>query len=573
MKKNEKKDKNTFRFTLGAKITVMFGCIIIIMLIPLLLLMVDSNNYINRYDRVLSNISKLDYIETVTAAQPQRILNYCIINKNIGESGESEMIADMMQYISDIKYEIGNEEAYAKNLAQAAVVENRLNNYLQNYREGIGLCGENFSLAGDSRFYTMNEISGYISENCSILLNLEMQRSEDIQSKIAQGYRNMRIKVFILLFSASLVAIVLVILLQQGIAKPVRLLSKKLAVIADKDLTDTEVSVRSNDEVGDLANIFNIMSCNLKDVLEKASAVSNNLEESFQEVTKNIENTANGSDYIAKTVDYMVEKIEQQNQESRMVMTNIEDISGISHKINNNAESILVGARNSIDGANEGTRKLENYIKQLGVVNSVMQGITRMVNELGSKTQQMTDIVNTITEISEETNLLSLNASIEAARAGEAGRGFAVVAEQIQKLADNSKESAEEIGEIIKEVQDRTLNMEDEMKQGLVQLEKGNVIAEEAKSSFGEIEESINDVNAKTQEIAGNVKRLFDAVSNTSHNMEMIDSVMNDTADVTKEISDTVNIETASMQELTATMNVLLETTIGLKKTLAQFKL
>ena len=573
MNKDEEKGKNKFRFTLSAKITVMFGSIIIIMLIPLLLLMIYSNDYIKRYDRVLSNISKLDYIETTTAAQPQRILNYCIINKNINESGESEMIADMIQYISDIKYEIGDEKAYERNYERAVAVENLLNNYLQNYREGIGLCGESFSLAGDSQFYTMNDISGYVSENCSLLLNLEMQRSADIQQIIAKDYNGMRIKVFILLCCAVFVAVCLIIFLQWGIAKPINLLSKKLAVIADKDLTDTEVTVRSNDEVGDLANIFNIMSGNLKDILEKASMVSNKLEESFQEVTKNIEETADGSEHIAKTVDFMVEKIEQQNTESRMVMANIEDINGISHKINSNAESILVSAQNSIEGANEGTSKLEDYTRQLGMVNSVMQGIARMVEELGVRTQQMTDIVNTITDISDETNLLSLNASIEAARAGEAGRGFAVVAEQIQKLADNSKESAEEIGKIIGEVQNRTLSMAGEMKQGLIQLEKGNEIAEETKSSFGEIKSSISDVDAQIQEIANNVKRLFDVVSSTSNNMEMIDSVMNDTSNVTKEISDTVNTETANLQELTAAMTVLLETTTGLKKTLAQFKL
>ena len=573
MDNNVKKDNQGFRFTLGIKITVMFSVIIIIMLIPLLLLLLYSNSYINRYDRVLSSIKKLDYIETTTAAQPQRILNYCIINKNIADSGEGEKIETMMQYISDIKYEIGDDDAYADNLAQAVVVENLLNNYLQNYREGIGLCGNNFSLAGDMQFYTMNDISGYLTTNISNLLDLEMQRSADIQDKIAKDYTGMRVKVVILLIVAVLVAIALIIILQSVIAKPVRLMSRKLAVIADKDLTNAEVAVTSNDEVGDLAAAFNVMSDNLKDILEKASQVSNNIEESFQEVTENIEETANGSEHIAGTVVDMMDKLEYQNEESRTAMSNIENISEISHQINSNAESILASAKQSIDGANQGTRKLEDYTTQLSTVNSVMQGITQMVDELGSSTQQMNDIVNTITEISDETNLLSLNASIEAARAGEAGRGFAVVAEQIQKLADSSKQSAEEIGDIIAEVQNRALNMTDEMKQGLLQLEKGNTIAEETKSSFVEIEHSINDVDSLIQEIVNNVRRLFDVVSGTSQNMQAIESVMNDNSKVTKEISDTVNTETANLQNLTATMNVLLENTVGLKETLAQFKL
>lgn len=575
MKQNKPKDKNknNFKFTLRAKITIMFGIIIFIMLMPLLLLMFYSNNYINRYDQVLSNISKIDYIKTTTDAQPQRILNYCIINKNVNESGEGEKIATMIQYISDIKYEIGTNTAYAKNTDQVAIIEKLLNNYLNNYREGIGLCGDKFSLAGDSKFYTMNDISGYISDNCSTLLGLEMSRSKDIQNQIAQNYSKMQINIFIMFFFAVIVAIGLVILLNKVIAKPIRLLSKKLAVIADKDLTDATVTLHSKDEIGDLAHVFNIMSDSLKNILEKVSAVSNDIEHSFCEVTQNVEDTAKGSENIAKNVDYMLTKIEEQNNESRMVISNISNISEISKKIHGNTENILKSAKTSIDGASQGTHKLTDYTTQLTTVNNIMSEITQMVNELHSSTQKMNDIVNTISEISDETNLLSLNASIEAARAGEAGHGFAVVAEQIQKLADNSKNSAQEIGMIILDVQQRTSNMTGQMQQGLIQLNKGNDIAEETKKSFHEIELSINEVDIEIREIVDNITHLSKIVSGTSQNMEAIDSVMQDTSDVTKEIADTINTETANLEELTATMTVLLETATELRKTLSEFKL
>ncbi len=575
MKQNKPKDKNknNFKFTLRAKITIMFGIIIFIMLMPLLLLMFYSNNYINRYDQVLSNISKIDYIKTTTDAQPQRILNYCIINKNVNESGEGEKIATMIQYISDIKYEIGTNTAYAKNTDQVAIIEKLLNNYLNNYREGIGLCGDKFSLTGDSKFYTMNDISGYISDNCSTLLGLEMSRSKDIQNQIAQNYSKMQINIFIMFFFAVIVAIGLVILLNKVIAKPIRLLSKKLAVIADKDLTDATVTLHSKDEIGDLAHVFNIMSDSLKNILEKVSAVSNDIEHSFCEVTQNVEDTAKGSENIAKNVDYMLTKIEEQNNESRMVISNISNISEISKKIHGNTENILKSAKTSIDGASQGTHKLTDYTTQLTTVNNIMSEITQMVNELHSSTQKMNDIVNTISEISDETNLLSLNASIEAARAGEAGHGFAVVAEQIQKLADNSKNSAQEIGMIILDVQQRTSNMTGQMQQGLIQLNKGNDIAEETKKSFHEIELSINEVDIEIREIVDNITHLSKIVSGTSQNMEAIDSVMQDTSDVTKEIADTINTETANLEELTATMTVLLETATELRKTLSEFKL
>lgn len=566
--------KKKFRFTLGAKIMVMFGIIIIVMLIPLLLLMVYSNNSIRRYDRILSNIGKIDYIKTTTDTQPQRIINDCIVNRNIAESGEGEKIALMLQYISDIKYEIGNDEKYAQNLEQAVVVENLLNNYLLNYREGIGMCGGSvFSMAGDARFYTMNGIAGYISQNCSALLNLEMQRTEDVQKEAAKEYDVMRINILILLVCVVLVAVALVLYLQNRIAKPVRMLSRKLEIIADGNLTDTEVKVKSGDEIADLAYVFGRMSNNLKEVLIKASSVGSQIETSFKEVTENVDNNAKGSEDISRTVSDILEKIEMQNEESRMALGSILNIDEMSNEIHRNAEDIRRSANHSIEDANQGNRKLEDYTVQLSALNTVMQGIAQMVNEMGENAQQMNDIVNTISEISDETNLLSLNASIEAARAGEAGRGFAVVAGQIQKLADNSKESAAEIGTIIGNVQNRTLHMADEMKQGLIQLEKGNAIAEETKRSFEEIKRSTAQVDSQVQEIVNNAESLSKAVLRTSQNMDTMDSVMKDTTEITKSIADTVSTETANLQELTAAMATLSEITEQLQATLAQFKL
>lgn len=93
--------------------------------------------------------------------------------------------------------------------------------------------------------------------------------------------------------------------------------------------------------------------------------------------------------------------------------------------------------------------------------------------------------------------------------------------------------------------------------QGLLQLAKGNDIAEETKKSFHEIESSINEVDI---EIVNNITHLSKIISGTSQNMEVIDSVMQDTSDVTKEIADTINTETANLEKLTATMTVLLKT-------------
>ena len=567
------RNKKGMHITLRLKITVMFSIIIIIMLIPLLLLLVYSNNYIKRYDNVISNVSKIDYIKTTTDTQPQRILNYCLINKNVEESGESNMIVLMVQYIAEIKNEIGSDKAYSKNMEQAEIVEKLLDNYLQNYREALGLCGSNFSLSADSKFYTMNDISGYISDNCSVLLNLEMKRTADIQKEIAKNYNGMRINIIMMIVFVMIVAVGLVIILQRGVARPIRILSGKLTTIADKDLTETEVVIRSKDEVGVLAHSFNVMSSNLRNVLEKVSAASSQLKISIDEVSHNIESNAEGSEDISKTVSYMLEKIEKQNAEVQVAMTNISDIGGLSEEIFNNAKNIFISTQNSIDSANEGTGKLEDYTRQLSVVNTVMQGITEMVNNLGSSAQQMNDIVNTISEISDETNLLSLNASIEAARAGEAGRGFAVVADQIQSLADNSKNSAEKIGSIIAEVQKHAQEMEVQMQQGLAQLDKGNEIAEDAKKSFGQIEQSINEVGERIQEVESNVRHLSEVVSDTSQNMQSIENSMHETSDVTKGISDTVSTETANLQELAATMELITESTGELDDTLAQFRL
>lgn len=151
-------------------------------------------------------------------------------------------------------------------------------------------------------------------------------------------------------------------------------------------MTDATVTLHSKNEIGNLAHVFNIMSDSLKNILEKVSVVSNDIKHSFCEVTQNVKYTAKGSENIAKNVDYMLTKIEEQNNESRMVISNISNISEISKKIHRNTENILKSAKTSIDGASQGIHKLTDYTTQLTTVNNIMSEITQMVNELHSST-------------------------------------------------------------------------------------------------------------------------------------------------------------------------------------------
>jgi len=277
----------------------------------------------------------------------------------------------------------------------------------------------------------------------------------------ADDIRNVTIAVVLI---ACVVAVLIGIIISTGIQKNMKRISGRLEEVAEGNLT-TKVSVKGHDEFNNLAVVANHMINNNKKLVQKVSGATDTLESSAQEVRQASNVMKDYSVNIIQAIDEINDGITKQSEHAeecvRKTDTLSEEIQNVS-SIAGQVEGLVSEAENMI---NHGMQMVQTLGERATKTTDVTIKVETSIEELKKESEIINEFVETITDISEQTNLLSLNASIEAARAGEAGRGFAVVAEEIRKLADHSAEAAGEIQNNVTHITDQTVNSVENAKQ------------------------------------------------------------------------------------------------------------
>ena len=269
----------------------------------------------------------------------------------------------------------------------------------------------------------------------------------------------------------------------------------------------------------------------------------------------------------------MAKSMDDQQSETDKTIVLMKEIKDISQDVNGKVSDISVSATNALDKAEIGNVKLSEYMVQLKDVNTTMEEVVQASDVFVKQINEMNSILDLIRGISNQTNLLSLNASIEAARAGEAGRGFAVVADEIRKLSDSSEELVGQIATIVNTLQSSMNDMTRKLANSLDELDKSNDMAKITMGSFGDIK----DANCVECEMVLDIKRmmqeLFTGVTNIVDSMERIEKATSENTMASQDISATVEEETANLEEVAGRMEQLKNLTNNLEDLVLKFKL
>lgn len=413
----------------------------------------------------------------------------------------------------------------------------------------------------------------YLSNNCNKLLSLELERCGQLNAQILKNFRQSIYNIIVVVIIIIIMSVLLSMAITSSITVPLKILRKKISVIAKGDLSGEPINIETKDEIGELAQAFNAMKDNLTNILLKVSEVSGQIEQSVEFVTGKIEENSARSEQLSATMDVVMTKMSNQNEETIVAQEKVHTIDSVTERITGNADRIMENTEQSMIDSQKGNENMELYTKQLKDVNSIMSQVSDVVGQLGSSAEEMNDIIQTITNIADQTNLLSLNASIEAARAGESGRGFAVVASEIGNLAENSSSSAQKIADIISEVQSNSKEMTEKMNIGLKQLDEGNKIASDTMKNFKNIQNGIQLVNENVKEILDDIKELSSYVEDVYTTMNSVRTATDENASMTNEIGDTVHDETDNLIKIQEIMVDLSGRASQLEETVTHFKL
>lgn len=333
----------------------------------------------------------------------------------------------------------------------------------------------------------------------------------------------------------AVIAIVVGSVLASGISKAIRKVNRVLKKTSDGDLTG-QISMKRKDEFNVLSSSITNMIGSMKDLILKMTNVSGHVSDSAVQVGTNSEVLLEVTKDITEAVDYINSGISQQAQDTESCL---EQMNGLAERINvvhENTDEISEIAQEAQGAIENGMVIVANLGEKVQGTTEVTETIIREIRELNKESIAINSIIGTINEIAEQTNLLSLNASIEAARAGEAGRGFAVVSEEIRKLAEQSGNAGNQIGEIINHIQERLA----------ATIETAGLAGE----SVAFQSEALNNTVDVFKNISQQVSKLAEDVEKITQSVGGIEQAKEDTMNAIESISTTSNQTESASEEL-----------------------
>ncbi|PWW08799.1 methyl-accepting chemotaxis protein [Paenibacillus cellulosilyticus] len=375
-------------------------------------------------------------------------------------------------------------------------------------------------------------------------------------------------------FTSLIIVVLITILLNIFITRPIRTINRQLAEIADGngDLSHN-LDVRSRDEVGELASSFNRMTEKLRSILSQAMDTALHVASSSNQLSASAEQTTRATELIVSTTQEIAASAENEQQQMAEAAHAISSIADGIGEVSHMNDRMRTSAQSALEASTLGSSAVQDMVQSMAEMRTNVQHTSSVIQTLGSRSQQINSITDIITDVAKRTNLLALNASIEASRAGEQGRGFAVVAQEIRKLAEQSGESANQIGELIHEVVKQTGNAVDSMQTVSEQTEHGLAKTEQMNELFHAIENNVADVGQQAQQAAAITEELAAASRQLVQITEAVSNASHEVAAACQHNSASTEEQLATMEEISSSSEALARTADDLRETLSRFKL
>ncbi|MBR6713407.1 MAG: cache domain-containing protein [Selenomonadaceae bacterium] len=334
-----------------------------------------------------------------------------------------------------------------------------------------------------------------------------------------------------------------------------------------------DLEIKSRDELGTLSESINDMKHKLKNLMTKISECSERVAASSEELTAGTQQTNESITVVAQNIEVLTQGTVDQERTIETLEERIQDMHDRMDDLRTTATQMEQIAIDSANNAALGKEKVEAAVDVMKNIEQQVSSSAQVIGELGKRSDEIGQIVETISGIAGQTNLLALNAAIEAARAGEQGRGFSVVAEEVRKLAEQSSEAAGNIAKLIATIQQDTTS-------AVESIEQGNQSVKEGTKSVAETGKAFIDIETQASKLTENVSRsLKDIVAVDASNKEILTAVehvkaiANRSSENASSVSAATQEQSAAMQEVADASKTLSELANEMRGEVAQFKL
>jgi|GEM_PF-1919191 len=493
---------------IGLKLALGFGVVLILAVSAGLFCVASYLASTNQYrEYVADHVGQLDAIheleinlkDHVQAWKNMLLRGHDLPEFKVYKTKQEELNREILQHVGELTtghYRLENKED-----------EKFLGDFAQSYKAMVAKKDEVTASFASTLDYKAADaqvkgIDRGVEQNLFLLSENVKKETEASSRLLAEKVQRKGLVIIVIFIVVMMPGVGVAILITRNITKPLVSLSGITDIVASGDLT-VNVDVRSNDEVGVLAERFRSMIKNLGDILGRVRLAVNQL-------------TSSGSEILAASQQQAAAAREQSSAVSETTAA-AKELAVISEQVGDNTKKVSQAAAHTLAGM----AKIKESLAQT----------SKMINSLGEKSQQINKITEVIDDVADQTNLLAVNAAIEAARAGEQGRGFTVVADEIRKLSDSTAKSTKDITALIEIIQHEMSNAVMSMETSVTSIDDEVRLAHQTSESAKEIAMSA------TQQING-AKQISDAMTSINDAMKEIAAGAQQSQTAAKQLTD-----------------------------------
>lgn len=379
------------------------------------------------------------------------------------------------------------------------------------------------------------------------------------------------IQVIIILLLIA-ISIVLSWLIARYFVNPINSVSNLMEAVSNGDLSN-KLQVKSKDEIGILLKSVNKTIDSLRDMVTKINTLAHEVDKSSTILNEQAEVSSSVAKIINEAMGEVSLGADKLSSDMFNVSSNVEQNANSIQSMSESVSTIAQQARKTKVVSSEGKMAMEKMKCNMGVIVKQSVESSNIMKTLDTRLQQISDITNLIHDISEQTNLLSLNASIEAARAGEHGKGFAVVAHEVKKLAEQSSVSVDKVATLISEIQNDSSKALINIDQSKKSVEEGAQVVNDSERNFHQIVTYIDDLSNNIESIAATADEISQRSNEIFNSIERVTNVSQTTTAGVEEVTGTTDEQMDSVQKVKDISSKLQSLTQELKQSVGQFRL
>ncbi|MDI7743572.1 methyl-accepting chemotaxis protein [Lysinibacillus fusiformis] len=409
-----------------------------------------------------------------------------------------------------------------------------------------------------------------LAEQIELIQEKELESATGVNKEMVKSTTNI---VVICSGIALLFAIIMGYIMSRKISKPIIAMSNLAEKISSGNLSVEKIKIKSSDEIGTLAKSFNIMTENLRTLIQQVNDSVVHVAASSEELTASAEQTSKATAQIANIIQEVAIGAENQVQSVEESSKSIYELSTGIKLIASSATEVTSASLEASNLANVGKTDIQIVMGQMDTIKETINNLNQSMIGLENRSEEIGKIIEVITSIANQTNLLALNAAIEAARVGEHGKGFAVVADEVRKLAEQSSLSTMQITALVSAIQEETLSAVSSMELVKIEVNEGINKANQAGKTFNTIQLGITNISGQINEVSSATEQMAVSTEQVLKSIESIVTVAEQSAAGTQNVSAAAEEQLASMEEISASSLSLSQMAEELQSQIGRFKI